>query len=215
MPMTNRRGFTLLELLMAFGAGSILLATVYFFYFGILKTTVRATTSIDLNGTAELALQTLTADLRMAYRFSEFRPHRFVMQRLPGAAISTDEISDIGSIKLTTVEYEVLRDRDTKRVKLWRSENKDVRGKNVFEVDDADLEMFTGYVLDLPREKEDTMPKFHILDYASQPGTDLARIALMRVNLKLKIGGDSIHLVSKIYMPIVHNATLQGNWNLD
>lgn len=213
--MSQRRGFTLLELLMAFGAASILLATVYFFYFGILKTTIGATTKIDLNTTAEVALQTLTSDLRMAYRFSEFRPHRFVMQRLPGAAISPDEISDISSTKLITVEYDLSRDKDTKRVKLWRSENKDVQGKNVFEVDDADLEMFTGYVLDLPREKDETMPKFRVLDYATQPGSDLAKIALMRVNMKVKIGTDSIQLISKIYMPIVHNATLQGNWNLD
>lgn len=211
----NRRGFTLLELLMAFGAGSILLATIYFFYFGILKTTIGATTKIDLNGTAELALQTLVTDMRMAYRFSEFRPHRFMMQRFPGATISADEIADISSVKLTTVEYEVLRDRNTKRVSLWRSENKDVQGKNVIECDDIDMEMFTGYVLDLPREKEDTMPKFHILDYQAQSSSDLARITLMRVSLKLKIGQDSIHLVSKIHMPIVHNATLQGNWNLE
>ena len=212
---SNRRGFTLLELLMAFGAGSILLATVYFFYFGILRTTVVATTKIDLNGTAELALQTLTADMRMAYRFTEFRPHRLMMQRLPGAAISSEEIADIGSLKLTTVEYEVFRDKTTKRVALWRSENKDTRGKNVIECDDIDMEMFTGYVLDLPREKEDTMPKFRILDYQAQPTADLARIALMRVSLKLKIGQDNIHLVSKLYMPIVHNAVLQGNWNLE
>jgi prepilin-type N-terminal cleavage/methylation domain-containing protein len=211
----NRRGFTLLELLMAFGAGSILLATIYFFYFGILQTTVRATTKIDLNGTAELALQTLVTDLRMAYRFSEFRPHRFMMQRLPGATISADEIADISSVKLTTVEYEVFRDKDTKRVALWRCENKYMPGKNVIECDDIDLEMFTGYVLDLPREKEDTMPKFHVLDYQAQSSNELARVTLMRVNLKLKIGQDSIQLVSKIHMPIVHNATLQGNWNLE
>lgn len=214
--MTRRRGFTLLELLMAFGAGSILLATVYFFYFGILRTTVDATTKIDLNGTAEVALQTLVADMRMAYRFSEFRPHRFMMQRLPGATISSEEIADVASIKLTTVEYEIVRNRTTKKVSLWRSENKDHYGKNVInEIDDIDMEMFTGYVLDLPREKEDTMPKFHVLDYQAQSSSDLARLTLMRVNLKLKIGKDSIQMVSKIHMPIVHNAVLQGNWNLD
>jgi prepilin-type N-terminal cleavage/methylation domain-containing protein len=212
----TRRGFTLLELLMAFGVSTILLATVYFFYFGILKMNTGGMARIELNQIAETTLLRLTADLRMAYRFTEIRPHRLVLQRLPASAITSDELSNVNGPPLTTVEYELVKLDKLKKVQLQRRENQAVTPDEVFTLDYADYEIFKGFVLDMPVDKEDTMPKFHVFDHVQQPSGDLQKIALMRISLHLGVGPtDKFHLVSKVYMPFIHNATLQGNWNLE
>jgi prepilin-type N-terminal cleavage/methylation domain-containing protein len=213
--MGKRRGFTLLELLMAFGVSTILLATIYFFYFGILKTTTGGTAKIELNQICETTLQNLMNDLRLGYRFSELRPHRFVIQRVPAAPITSDELSNLSGVPLLPIEYDLVRDDKTRKTTLFRRESQAERGKEIFTVDECDPEIFKGYVLDLPQEKDDTMPKFHVFDTQTQPSGDLGKIALVRISLKLGVGADKIAVVSKAYLPFVHNATLQGNWNLE
>lgn len=214
---TNRRGFTLLEVLMAFGAGSILLGVVYFFYFGILKTTVDAGSKIDLNDVSERALMTITNDLRNTYAFTEFRPNRIVLQRLPQDAISSEEMASIGSMHLHAVEYEIVQEKD-QRAKLMRREPNGVGAeaeKRVIDVDEAKLDMFTGYVYDQPTEKDDTVPRFHVFDHQTQSTGELPRITLVRVSLDFRQGKTNMQLVSKVFLPIAHNNTVHGNWNVE
>lgn len=211
----TRRGFTLLEVLMAFGAASILLGVVYFFYFGILKTSHGAQQKMDLNDISERALVTLTNDLRNAYAFTEFRPNRIVFQRLPNQPISPDEMASIGSLNLHAVEYELVKEKDKKPVLIRREPNAldNQQEKRVIDMDDASSDLFSGFVYDQPADKDDSVPRFHVFDHQTQPSGELPRITLVRVSMDFKVGDTRMQLVSKVFLPIAHNNVVQGSSN--
>lgn len=215
--MMRRRGFTLLEVLMAFGASSILLAVVYFFFFGMQKTSTGSLEKFDINATTNVALNSIMSDLRNAYTFSEFRPHHIVMQRLPGQPISSDEIAAIGNLHLHAVEYEIIQEKDG-HARLYRREPAlltNDANRAIIEVDEANLNMFTGYVYDRPTDKEDSIPKFHIFDTVAQPSVDLPRITMVKLRMEFRVGKTRSALVSKVFLPIAHNNTVQGDWTVE
>jgi hypothetical protein len=162
-------------------------------------------------------LNSIIGDLRNAYSFSEFRPNHIVMQRLPGSPISSDEIAAIGSLHLHAVEYEIVQEKDG-HAKLLRHEPAALgndSSRKIIEVDEANLNMFTGYVYDRPSEKDDTVPKFHLFDTNTQPSIDLPRITLVKLRMEFRVGKTRSALVSKVFLPIAHNNTVQGDWNLE
>ena len=206
----NRRGFTLLEVLMAFGVSSMLLGIVYFFYFGIIKTGTRTGQKIDLNDLAERALVTITNDLRNAASFTEFRPGRIVFQRLANAPITTEEMT--GALSLHAVEYELVKEKG-KHAKLERREPNALGADaqhTVIEMDDCGDNIFTGFVYDSPTEKEDTVPNFHVFNHQVQTSSELPRITLVRVMFDLKVGDQRMQMVSKVFLPLAHNNVVQG-----
>lgn len=208
--MTRRKGFTLLEVLMAFGVSSMLLGIVYFFYFGIIKTGTNSQQRIDLNDLCERTIVTLTNDLRNAAEITELRPHRLVFQRLANAPISSDEMS--GTLNLHSVEYELVKEKG-KRARLERREPNAMgleSKRTVVEIDDAKENIFTGFVYDLPSEKDDTVPKFHVFAHQVQTSSELPRITMVRVGLDYKVGDTRMQLVSKIFLPLAHNNVVQG-----
>ncbi|MBI4863718.1 MAG: hypothetical protein HY815_26175 [Candidatus Riflebacteria bacterium] len=207
------RAFTLLEVLMAFLSGSILIGIIYFFFFGMYRTSGKALDKMDLNGIAELAIDTLTRDLRMTYTFNEVKPDRLTIQRLPGEEIQSGQGFSVDQLHLKAVEYALVKGEQ--RAKLVRKEGMADAGKVIFEVDDAAKEIFTAYVLDVPQEKGDQFPRFHVFDTVGQPSGELKRITLVRVSLALKIANDRIHVISKVFLPLAYNNTLQANWNVE
>lgn len=195
---------------MAFGASSILLMSVYFFYFGILKTGLMGQEKIDLNDICERAIVSLTNDLRNAVAFTEFRPNHIVFQRLANAPITSDEMA--GTVNTFTVAYELIREKG-KKAKLVRKEPNALGNEAeriVIQMDEAAETMFTGYVYDPPTEKDDTVPKFHVFNTQLQTSSELPRITLMRVGLDFKVGETKMQLVSKIFLPVAHNNVVQG-----
>lgn len=208
---TTRRGFTLLEVLMAFGVSSMLLGVVYFFYFGLLKTGNVSNQKMDLNDISERALVTLTNDLRNAVAFTEFRPHRIAFQRLSNERITQEEMG--GQLSMHIVEYELTKEKGQK-VKLVRREPNATELKlgshDVIQMDDAESAVFTGYVYDLPNEKEDTVPNFHVFDHVPQSSAELGRITMCRVSFDFKVGDTRAQLVSKVFLPLAHNNVVQG-----
>src|SRR5205807_2598323 len=149
--------------------------------------------------------------------FTEFRPNRIVLQRLPGQAITSEEISAIGNVHLHAVEYELEKPK-TGHALLWRREPGAIgpaQAVKVIEVDSADPNVFTGYVYDRPTELDEPVPQFHVFDHQTQPGGDLPRITLVRLKFDFKVGKTQLQLVSKVFLPIAHNNTVQGDWNVE
>ena len=206
----SRRGFTLLEVLMAFGASSILLLSVYFFYFGILKTGISSGQKIDLNDISERAIVSLTNDLRNATAFTEFRPNQIVFQRLAPAPITSEEMA--GTVNQYTVSYELVKEKG-KGARLLRKEPNALGNeaeKLLIQMDDSADGLFTGFVYDPPTEKDDTVPKFHVFNTQVQTSSELPRITLVRVSFDFKVGETRMQLVSKIFLPVAHNNVVQG-----
>lgn len=210
MSMRQRKGFTLLEVLMAFGASSILLLSVYFFYFGILKTGVFSGQKIDLNDICERGIVALTNDLRNAVAFTEFRQNHIVFQRLAAAPISSEEMA--GTVNTFTVAYELVKEKG-KPTRLMRREPNALGNeaeRMVIQMDEAADALFTGYVYDPPTEKDDTVPKFHVFNTQVQTSSELPRITLVRVGLDFRVGETKMQLVSKVFLPVAHNNVVQG-----
>lgn len=210
MNVRQRKGFTLLEVLMAFGASSILLLSVYFFYFGILKTGIFSQQKIDLNDICERAIVSLTNDLRNAVAFTEFRGNLIVFRRLAAAPITSDEMA--GTVNTFTVSYELVKEKG-KAAKLVRKEPNALGNEAervVIQMDDSADAIFTGYVYDPPTEKDDTVPKFHVFNAQIQTSSELPRITLVRVGLDFRVGETKMQLVSKVFLPVAHNNVVQG-----
>ena len=201
---------------MAFAVSTVLLMVVYFFNFGMMNTGRVSGEKFDLNQIMETALNSITADLRNAYAFTEFRPNHIVMQRLPGSPITGEELAAIGSLQLHAVEYELVQEKDGPTI-LWRREPGTVGSKDqrIALLDSAKPELFTGYVYDRPAEKDDPVPSFHIFNTSVQTSGDLPRITLVRLNFDFRVGKTTMQMVSKVFLPIAHNNTVQGDWNVE
>jgi hypothetical protein len=208
-----RKAFTLLEVLMAFGAGSILLGVIYFFHFGLMNTWKITTDKLDLNNVAEITLETLVRDLRMTYRITEFKPDHLILQRLPSEPTPSSDGFSLDRLQLLSIEY-ILK-KEGRRSVLVRRQGLGDEGRRIFDVEDAQKEIFTAYVLDLPRQKGDPFPRFHVFDAFSHPSEELPRISMVRIHLGFKGVADHIDLVSKVFLPICYNNVLQANWSLE
>jgi len=214
-PMTTRgrSAFTLIEVLMAFGAGSILLAVIYFFHFGLVKTWSKTTDKLDLNTRAEVALETITRDLRMAHHITELKSDQLIMQKLPSEAVQSWEGFSRDNLRLVSIEY--LLKKDGNHTCLIRRLGLGDAGLKLFDVPEASKEIFTGYVLDLPKEKGDPFPRFHLFDMLAQPSGELPKVTLVSVRLALKTPAESIELISKVHLPVAHANVLQADWNVE
>jgi hypothetical protein len=211
----ERRAFTLLEVLMAFGAGSLLIGVIYFFHFGMLHTNRETVDIIYLNERSELARNQIANDLRMTYYLTELKPDRIVLHRLPAVPIGSDERFALDRLRLITVEYSLARKDRENKTSLLRREGIASDARSLFDVDWAAPDVFSGFVYILPREKGDPVPRFRVFDPVQQSSTDLRRITMVRTSLNLKLGKRSIHLVGKTFVPLAFTNTLQAHWNIE
>jgi len=211
--MMRSRAFTLIEVLMAFAAGSILIGIIYFFHFGLIKTWNRTSDKLDLNSIAGIVLDTFARDLRMTYRISELRPDHLILQRFPSEPVQSWEGFGLDNLQLTTWEY-LFRKEGERSVFIRRQGIGDV-GRPLFDVANARKDIFTGYVLNLPRDKGDPFPRFNVFKTEDQSPAELKRVTLMRIHLNLKAGTDQVDLVSKIFLPIIYGNVLQPDWNVE
>jgi hypothetical protein len=210
----GRRAFTLLEVLMAFGAGSMLLGIIYFFHFGLVKTWSKTTDKLDLTTVAEVGLETLTRDLRMTHHVSEIKPDRILISKLPAQAVENQESFSAENLRLIAIEYFIRKDAKG-HSSLLRRQGLGGKDQLIFEVPDVRTDVFTAYVLDLPKDKNDPFPRFHAFDAQTHPSGDLPRITLIRIHLSLKGTTETVDLVSKVFLPVAHANVLQGDWNVE
>lgn len=214
-----RRGFTLLEVLIAMGVSSMLVVAVYFFYMGMVRTGVKSENRLELNQFAEIALERLVRELQLAVEMKELKPDQITFRRPRVDVFKSD--SDEGyevNMNLSTLQFEnvVYRRREEdggKRVKFQR-----ILGlkqpETLFEVDELDKNIFSGWVI--PKGSEDSpheVPDMRLYTPLVASSSDLERIPLIKIRLKMRKERDRIDIVSKAFVPPVYARIIQPNYN--
>jgi hypothetical protein len=190
-----------------------LIGVIYFFHFGLLKTGTVAADRIDMTRIAELAMDTIAQDLQMCYELTDFKPDDIVMKCLPPEPVLAGQSFAPRDLQLNTVEY-VLRKTRSNRYQLVRRKGIDDAGRIIVDAGEINKDLFLGYVLDLPQDKNDQFPKYHVYDSVANPTAELKRVSLVRLNLMIKEQRTSIHTVSKTFLPVAYNNTVQADWNV-
>jgi hypothetical protein len=210
----QRKAFTLIEVLMAFGTGAMLIAVIYFFHFGLMKTGSMAADRIDMTRTAELVIDTIAQDLQMAYELTELKPDNLVMKCLPAEPVLSGQSFAPRDLQLNRVEYAVVKGKYNNRWSVVRKRLAEEAGHVLAEASEIDKDLFMGYVLDLPQDKKDQFPKYHLYDSVGNPVAELKRVSLVRINLRIKEQRSAIHMVAKTFLPVAYNNTVQADWNI-
>ncbi len=210
----NRKAFTLIEVLMAFGTGAMLIAIIYFFHFGLMKTSTMAVDRIDMTRTAELVIDTIAQDLQMVYELTELKGNNLVMKCLPPEPVLSGQSFAPRDLQFNRVEYVLAKGKNNKTVQLIRKRSIEDEGHVLAEATEIDKDLFQGYVLDLPQDKKDQFPKYHLYDSVSNPTAELKRVSLVRINLLIKEQRSAIHMVTKTFLPVAYNNTVQADWNI-
>ena len=212
----RRFGFTMLEVMMGVGIGSMLINAIYFFYTNFYRVGDKTAARLELNEVAELKLDRVVRELQLAVKFTEFKPDTITFQR-PAARLLAE-----GAKFQINMEG---GNRTLERVTFRRRENVD--GTIVFErregfglweellkVNSLDEKIFTGWVIPSSKEQKRS-GKFRIYDRFKGFRSDLERIPLVRIRLKMKKGQAKLEILTKAYLPPVHSRVLQPNWNSD
>lgn len=212
----SRPGFTILEVMICVGIGSMLINVIYFFYTNFYKVGTKTQERLALNELAELKLDRCVRELQLAVEFLEFKSDSITFRR-PAAKILEEGAKfqiNMGA-----------RARKFERVTFRRYENK--QGKIEFQrrigfddpevlftVDRLDPEIFRGWVIPSEKEgrREDTL---RIYDKFKGFRSDLERIPLIRIRFKMKLGQDSIEILTKAFIPPIHAKIQQPFWNED
>lgn len=218
MIFTRRRAFTLVELLIAFAISTVLLGVIWYFFLGFQGLGERGKGKLELNQYAELAMENLVRDMRMAEAVLELRPDRLRIERSALPENLPYQQLAFRSRVVETVTYEVVREE---RFVSFRRSVGFGDPRELFRVDDCGKEVFEGLVLqNMPsiaeRQKMGDAffwPKLEPFEALGQSSSDLKRIILLRVSFDLKLKKDSISLVSKVFLPSVYQRVTQKDWN--
>jgi len=214
----RRRGFTLIELLIAFAVSTVLLGAIYFFYIGFTRGNQVTQHMALLNMVADNKLERMTRDLKTAVQLVELHPRqvRFKRYKLPRGELGA---MDLETRRLETVEYRVDK-REGWNVFMVQVGFE--TPEELFRVRECSEEVFRGYVLQPPPElgkkaefKPATFPQFKIFDTVTQASSEVGRIPLIKISLRLSNGDDTINIVSKVFLPQVYASLVEPDWNAE
>jgi len=212
------RAFTLIELLIAFAVSTVLLGAIYFFYIGFLhgSTATGAMAIRDMD--VDTALDGMRRDLALAVQVLELHPRqiRFKRRKLPRGALGA---MDLETRQLETVEYRVAKREGMNVLMVQVGFETPVE---LFKVRECGEEVFRGYVLQPPPEPGKkgeftpaSFPRFRIFDTVTQSSSDVSRIPLVRITLRLSDGGDRLDVVTKVFMTQVYASLVEPDWNAE
>mgnify|MGYP001547704177 FL=1 len=214
----RRRGFTLIELLIAFAISTVLLGAIYFFYVGFVKTGEQTRRMAFLNMVVDNKLEIMTRDLKSAVELIELHPRqiRFKRYKLPRGELRA---IDLETKRLETVEYRVVK-REGRHVFLRQIGFE--TPEELFRVRECSEEVFRGYVLLPPPEsgkkttkKTHNFPRFKVFDTVTQSSSQVDRVPLIKITMKLKTASDTIHIVGKVFLSQVYANLVEPDWNAE
>ena len=216
----RRKGFTLLEVLIGMAISSMLVGAVYIFYMGLVRTQKKSEERVDLNQYAEIYMEQIARELQLAIEFTKLAPDEISFRRPeisayldPGGNQQGYEVNmDLESRKFETVTYR-RHELEGGRVALQRMEGLD-KPRTLFVVDAMEKEVFTGWVI--PRGSEETpheVPDMQVYRPDRDVRSDLERIPLVRIRLRMKLGRDRLNISTKAFVPPVYARIVQPNWN--
>lgn len=216
MRTARARGFTLLEMLMAFAIGAGITGVVYFFYFGVLKTNVKASSRVDLTRLAEIELERIVRELQLAVKMVELKPDSLTFRRpqVRSWGGSGFEVNmDLDTHKFETVTYQRVPVENGRFVELQYVRAMSAP-ETLFRVDTLEPEIFTGWVI--PKGAEETpteVPAMEPYDRDRDVRSDLERVPLIRIRFHMSDGQDRIDIQTKAFVPPIWAQIVQPNWN--
>ncbi len=211
----NRRGFTLLEVLMGLGITSMLFMSIYFFYSGMLRTSKKSEERIELNQHAELQLERIVRELQLAVEFTLLKPDEISFRR---AQVSGTDSPDGYEVNMDSSArtFETVTYRRSKAEKGFVFQRIHAMGtpEDLFTVDELDKNIFTGWVI--PRGAEESpheVPDMEVYRADRDVRSHLQRIPLVRIRFRMRLGRDRLDIVTKAFVPPIYSKILQPNWN--
>lgn len=211
----RRRGFTLLEVLLSFAVGTVLIGVIYFFYLGIYQTGRKTEERVFLNQHAELVLERIVRELQLAVTITELDPDAITFQRpeiSPWGEDGFEVNMDTTRKAFAKVSYR-RHELDGGRVAFQRKMGMG-SWEALFTVDHLDRNIFRAWVV--PRGAEESpheVPSMRLF----RPGYDehswYERIPLVGLRFQMKNGRDSMEIVTKAFLPPVWAKIQQPAWN--
>lgn len=211
-----RRGFTLLEVLIAMGVSSMLIVAVYFFFTGMMRTGKKSENRLELNQIAEIALERMVRELQLAVEMVDVKPDKISFRRPRISRFQSKDGYEV-NMDLTTRRFETVtfkrRKLGPKRFVLERKMG--LRPPEaLLTVNELDEAIFTGWVMpkgsaETPHEVPDLVP----YDRMRGVSSDLKRIPLLKIRLKMGLGRDRIDIVTKAFVPPIYARIIQPNYN--
>lgn len=212
------RGFTLLEVLIAFAIGTTLTGVIYFFYLGLIQTGAKAKERLFLNQVAEIELERIVRELQLAVRFRTLKGDEISFQRPQIDRWGDNETGfevnmDLKSRRFENVTYRRVADVNGKWAGLERKVGLD-HPVRLFTVEKLSPEIFQGWVF--PRGAEENpheVADMEVYRPNRDVKSDLERIPLVRIRFDMENGKDRIEIQTKAFIPPIYAQIVQPNWN--
>lgn len=211
-----RRGFTLLEVIIAMGVSSVLFVVIWFFFQGLMGANRKTEDRLELNQRCQNQLERIARELQLAVEFTALRPDEITFRRpeVRRWKESGYEVNmDLSSRKFETVTYRRFEKDGGRVVALQRIEGMGLP-EDLIEADKIEKEIFRGWVM--PKGAEETpheVPDMQVYRADRDVRSDLERIPLVRIRFQMAKGKDRIDILTKAFIPPIYAQIVQPAWN--
>lgn len=208
---SDKRAFTIAEVLIASAIAAILMTTVYGLYSFGMRVSNNGLDETSLQLEIRTLLSGMVEDLHTATEIIEFKPNKILFKRF--FKKTGNDLQVYGNHNTQIVGYEITRENGKGVIKKIV----DIEGHQVVRATEIDENAFLGYVEEEKiKEKGDKKIKtrsFVPFDTFMGDSKDRKKISLIRVHLKLKQKKEIVDVITKIELPYIHGHNLEPNWN--
>ncbi len=201
---SERKGFTLVELLMGMSLTLLVGGVLYLMQSTGMSTVRKGTSQLLLTSEIRNKMERMVADLRNAKEILEVKPDSIKMRCYKYSV----EKPEPGEDALVTVSYEI--EREGRQQVMWRIENRDNPVK-MLSLDRIGEKLFQPF-FEAHDPASPTGWSFYPFDMVSNDSGQRARISLIRITLDFKQQGESASLVTSVALRPAATRIRQPNW---
>jgi len=208
---SDKRGFTIAEVLIASAIAAILMTTIYGLYSFGMRVSNKGLDETSLQMEIRTLLSDMVENLHTATEIIEFKPNKILFKRF--FKKTGNDLQVYGDNNTQIIGYEITREDGKGVIKKII----DIDGHQVVRAMEIDENAFIGY-MEEERIKEKAGKKiktrsFVPFDTFMGDSKERGNISLIRVHLKLKQKKEIVDVITKVELPYIHGHILEPNWN--
>lgn len=204
MNQTKRKGFTLVELLIAMALSVLVGGILYLLQSTGLSQVSKGMTRTTLESEMRRKMERLISDLRCAYEILEISPKSIKFNQHK----TTGNESRSSDIELFTITYSL--EKVGKKSVIMRTDSRE-EPTEIFSADHVEPEVFFPF-FEYPGDSENAEPLFESFNMAANDSGQRKNISFIRIRLKARQNKEFVTLISAVTLRPAHQRILQPCW---